>query len=325
MNTSKNVSAVISIEDYRNRKQTTELVQAEAPEPRSIKRRLNIRLINKQPINRQVQSFLRAAATLPKLTEAQEKALIEAAQNGHQEAADTLILTHMKVVTALARRYNGRGLPLQDLVQEGAIGLMTALDKFDPDKGIRFSTYATWWVREAMTRSLSNKSRNIRIPVHLNEFMTKLRRIRSEMSIELGRKPEPEELSERLGVSREKVESALIHCQPCESLDQKISTDDSDGHTLSDSVLDPDADNAEMQLEQEFTRKRVEKLLERLSEKEQTVIRLRFGLKDSRERSLREVSKEMSLTRDQVGKISCRAMRKLKEVALAEHMEDCLA
>ncbi|MGD9680927.1 MAG: RNA polymerase sigma factor RpoD/SigA [Candidatus Obscuribacterales bacterium] len=251
--------------------------------------------------------------------------MIEEARNGNREAADTLILTHMKVVTAMARRYNGRGLPLQDLVQEGAIGLMNALDRFDPDKGIRFSTYATWWVREAMTRSLSNKSRNIRIPVHLNEFMTKLRRVRSEMSIELGRKPEQEELARRLGVSREKVESALIHCQPCESLDQKIISDDSDGCTLSDSVVDSDADNAEQQLEQEFTRKRVEKLLERLSDKEQAVIRLRFGLKDNRERSLREVSKEMRLTRDQVGKISCRAMRKLKECALAEHMEDCLA
>ncbi|MCA9804719.1 MAG: RNA polymerase sigma factor RpoD/SigA [Cyanobacteria bacterium HKST-UBA02] len=314
--TGNNVSEVVSIEDYRSRKQATGLVQTESLEPRSIRRRLNMKAI---------QSFLRAAASLPRLTEAQEKALIEEARDGNREAADTLILSHMKVVTAMARRYNGRGLPLQDLVQEGAIGLMTALDKFDPDKEIRFSTYATWWVREAMTRSLSNKSRNIRIPVHLNEFMTKLRRVRSEMSIELGRKPEPEELSRSLGVSREKVESALIHCQPCESLDQKISTNDSDGCTLSDTVVDCDANNAEQRLEQEFTRKRVEQLLKRLSDKEQTVIRLRFGLKDNHERSLREVSKEMRLTRDQVGKISCRAMRKLKEGALAEHMEDCLA
>lgn len=167
-----------------------------------------------------VKSLLNCANDVKPLTAKDEKLLVSKAQNGDKKSRNDLVLSNLKMIASIARRYRNRGLPTVDLMQEGIIGLLKCVDKFNLEKGIRFSTYGAWWVREAMTRSLSNKSRNVRIPVHLNEFMTKLRRVRAEQSLSLGRKATEEELALELGVKVEKVRKALKHCQSVVSLDQ---------------------------------------------------------------------------------------------------------
>ncbi|MCB9472082.1 MAG: RNA polymerase sigma factor RpoD/SigA [Cyanobacteriota/Melainabacteria group bacterium] len=272
-----------------------------------------------------VGSLMQCAGKLRALSAREEKEIIKCAQEGDKRSRNFIVMANLKMVASLARRYRNRGLPMVDLMQEGIIGLLNAVNKFDLDKGIRFSTYGAWWVREAMTRSLSNKSRTVRLPVHLNEFMTKLRRVRAELSLSLGRKPTEEELALALSVKTEKVRKALSYTQPSVSLDQPVTNGEGDECALIDLTPDEDSSAPDSQADAGFVRKQVEDLLAGLSKRERQVIRMRFGFGSGRERSLNEVSKELGLTRDQVGKASCKAMRKLKARATHQGLQAIIA
>lgn len=272
-----------------------------------------------------VNSLMQCAGKIRTLTAAEEKQLIKHAQEGDKRSRNFIVMANLKMVASLARRYRNRGLPMVDLMQEGIIGLLNAVNKFDLEKGIRFSTYGAWWVREAMTRSLSNKSRTVRLPVHLNEFMTKLRRVRAELSLSLGRKPTEDELALALSVKPEKVRKALGYTQPSVSLDQPVTNGEGDECALIDLTPDEESSAPDVKADAGFVRKQVDDLLAGLSKRERQVIRMRFGFGGGSERSLSEVSQELGLTRDQVGKASCKAMRKLKARATQQGLQAIIA
>ncbi|MCA9801540.1 MAG: sigma-70 family RNA polymerase sigma factor [Cyanobacteria bacterium HKST-UBA02] len=228
-------------------------------------------------------------------------------------ARNRLVLTHLRLVASIARRYRNRGLPFADLLQEGYMGLMIAVGKFDPDLGNRFSTYASWWIRQSMTRALSNQSRTIRLPVHLNELMTRLRRIRSELQSATGRKPTIDELACAMEENPEKIVSVMEAFQPVDSLDRELFVDGAESTcALSDMIADNQAREPEALAEEGLLQERVAHLLDCLNERERRVVSLRFGIEDGVTCSLNEVSSAMGLSRDQVGKASCQAMRKLR-------------
>jgi len=247
------------------------------------------------------------------LTAQEEASLGRRAQAGDRAAANTLIMANIKLVTALARRYD-QGLPNADLFQEGCIGLMNAVSHFDPNRGNRFSTYAAWWIREAINRAISNKSRVVRLPVHLNELMTKIRRVRSELSLKLGKQPTLQQIAAELNERPERVKAAIASSKMCLSLDQPATLNDEDKLTIGDTIEDESAQELVGGLESKFLKQRMHQFLDKLSERERKVITLRFGIGADQEHSLREISTELGLTRDQVGKISYLAMRKLKKM-----------
>ncbi len=281
------------------------------------------RLFDNSP-GRPVKAYLDAIGDIRTLMPDEERLLSRRALCGDKLAREAMILANLKLVAAIAKRYKNRGLSMQDLLQEGNIGLMKALAKFDPDKGHRFSTYAVWWIRESMTRALSNKSRTIRLPVHLTEFMTKLRRIRSYLSVNLGREPTAAEIAVEINVSKEKVEAVLNNTRVCTSLDKRINSDEGNGYLVADTVPDASIVDPEEVMDLNLVRDQINRILNRLSERERKVVRLRFGLGTGQCRKLREVSEEMGLTRDQVGKLSCKAMQKLRTFAEEAHLEDYL-
>lgn len=259
------------------------------------------------------------------LTADEEKELVIRAKKGDLRARNELTMANMKLVASIAKKYEDRGIPLADLMQEGSIGLMSAVNKFDIKMGHRFSTYAAWWVREAITRALSNKSRIVRLPVHLNELMTKIRRVRSTLAVRLGRQATTEEIAMELNESVEKIEKALNASQTCMSLDQKVSMTEDDGCSLGETIVDEDATTPIDHANAPYFTSQIASLLSCLNERERKVIRMRFGMDTGEEASLREISEALGLTRDQVGKISCLAMRKLKKAATREQFEDYLA
>lgn len=258
------------------------------------------------------------------LTAQEEAALARKAKAGDKAAINQLMMANMKLVNAMVRKYD-QGLPSQDLMQEGSIGLMNAISHFDPNRGIRFSTYAAWWIREAINRSISNKSRVVRLPVHLNELMTKIRRIKSELTLKLGKQPTVDQIAAEIGVKPDKVRAALEYSKPCLSLDQPASNDDEDKLTIGDTIVDDEAAEPVSNLETEYLKERINAILSQLSEKEQKVIKMRFGIGSNEELSLNEISGELGLTRDQVGKISYLAMRKLKNMVPKEEFGAFLA
>jgi len=249
----------------------------------------------------------------PALSPGRERELYADAAAGDRQARNRLVLAHIRLVPIIARRYRNRGLPFADLLQEGYIGLMIAVGKFDPDLGNRFSTYASWWIRQSMTRALSNQSRTIRLPVHLNELMTKLRRIRGEIQSATGRKPTIDELACAMEENPEKILAAMEAFQPVDSLDRELFVDGSDTTcTLSEIIPDNRATAPEALADEGLLQERVGQLLGCLNEREREVVSLRFGIESGISCSLGEVSAVMGLSRDQVGKASCRAMRKLR-------------
>ena len=269
-----------------------------------------------------VRMYLKEIGNVPLLTTEQEVELAKRVEAGDEEAKKQLTEANLRLVVSIAKKYVGRGMPFLDLIQEGNMGLMKAVDKFDYTKGYKFSTYATWWIRQAITRGIADTGRTIRVPVHMVETINKTLRMTRTLLQELGREPTPEEVAERLNVSVSRVREVLKISRDPVSLDTPIGEED-DSHLgdfiQDDSALSP-ADSAA------FSMRRAElaTALESLTDRERQVVKLRFGLEDGRARTLEEVGKEFNVTRERIRQIEAKALRKLRHPSRSKRLKDFL-
>ena len=268
-----------------------------------------------------VKFYLKSIGKVPLLKTEQEKEIAKRIQAGDQDAKDELIEANLRLVVAIAKKYVGRGLQFLDLIQEGNLGLVKAVDKFDYTKGFKFSTYATWWIRQAITRAIADQARTIRIPVHMVETINKLTRVQRQLVQELDREPTAEEIAERLGnISAEKVrEIQKISMEPV-SMETPIGEED-DSH-LGDFIEDKHALSPDEYATNELLKDEINNVLMMLTERERKVIQLRFGLIDGRARTLEEVGKVFGVTRERIRQIEAKALRKLKHPTKSKRLKD---
>ena len=269
-----------------------------------------------------VRMYLKEIGNVPLLTTEQEVELAKRVEAGDEEAKKQLTEANLRLVVSIAKKYLGRGMPFLDLIQEGNMGLMKAVDKFDYTKGYKFSTYATWWIRQAITRGIADTGRTIRVPVHMVETINKTLRMTRTLLQELGREPTPEEVAERLNVSVSRVREVLKISRDPVSLDTPIGEED-DSHLgdfiEDDSALSP-ADSAAFSM----LRAELATALESLTDRERQVVKLRFGLEDGRARTLEEVGKEFNVTRERIRQIEAKALRKLRHPSRSKRLKDFL-
>lgn len=269
-----------------------------------------------------VRMYLKEIGNVPLLTTEQEVALAKQVEEGKEEAKKALTEANLRLVVSIAKKYVGRGMPFLDLIQEGNMGLMKAVDKFDYTKGYKFSTYATWWIRQAITRGIADTGRTIRVPVHMVETINKTLRMTRTLLQELGREPTPDEVAERLGVPVARVREVLKISRDPVSLDTPIGEED-DSHLgdfiEDDSALSP-ADSAAFSM----LREELGTALESLTDRERQVVRLRFGLEDGRARTLEEVGREFNVTRERIRQIEAKALRKLRHPSRSKRLKDFL-
>ena len=269
-----------------------------------------------------VRMYLKEIGKVPLLSAEEEIELAKRMENGDQEAKKRLAEANLRLVVSIAKRYVGRGMLFLDLIQEGNLGLIKAFEKFDYRKGYKFSTYATWWIRQAITRAIADQARTIRIPVHMVETINKLIRVSRQLLQELGREPTPEEISEEMGMPVDRVREILKISQEPVSLETPIGEEE-DSH-LGDFIQD---DNVPVPAEAaSFTllREQLVEVLGTLTEREQKVLRLRFGLDDGRARTLEEVGKEFNVTRERIRQIEAKALRKLRHPSRSRKLKDYL-
>ncbi|HPW47742.1 MAG TPA: RNA polymerase sigma factor RpoD [Candidatus Saccharibacteria bacterium] len=259
-----------------------------------------------------VRLYLREIGKIPLLTAEEELALAKKVVAGEKNAKDKMAEANMRLVVSIAKRYVGRGLDLLDLIQEGNTGLLRAVEKFDPDKGFKFSTYATWWIRQAITRAIADQARTIRIPVHMVETINKLLRTQRRLTQELNREPTNEEIAKEMEIEVEKVEHIMKIKQDIHSLDQSVRDDEEDS-VLGDFVEDEETITPEESAAGQLLKEQVKDLLGSLSEREQKIIRLRFGLEDGKSHTLEEVGQEFSVTRERIRQIEAKALAKLRK------------
>lgn len=259
-----------------------------------------------------VRLYLREIGKIPLLTAEEELALAKRVVSGEKRAKDKMAEANMRLVVSIAKRYVGRGLDLLDLIQEGNTGLLRAVEKFDPDKGFKFSTYATWWIRQAITRAIADQARTIRIPVHMVETINKLLRTQRRLTQEMNREPTHKEIADEMGIEVEKVEHIMKIKQDIHSLDQSV-RDDEDDSTLGDFIEDEDAKSPLESANEQLLKSQVKDMLGALSEREQKIIRLRFGLEDGKSHTLEEVGAEFSVTRERIRQIEAKALAKLRK------------
>lgn len=266
-----------------------------------------------------VKLYLKEIGSYPLLSIADEIELAKKIEKGDNIAKKTLAESNLRLVVSIAKRYVGRGLSFLDLIQEGNLGLIKAVDKFDYTKGYKFSTYATWWIRQAITRSIADQSRTIRIPVHMSEVINKTYRVSRNLLQELGREPTEQELSDAMNLPIEKVREILkVSADPI-SLDTPIGEED-DSH-LGDFIKDDSIVGPEDAAAYSVLQDQISKLLDTLTEREQRVLVLRFGLKDGRTRTLEEVGKEFNVTRERIRQIEAKALRKLRHPSRARMLK----
>ena len=266
-----------------------------------------------------VRLYLKEIGKVPLLNNDREKVLAERMMAGDESAKTELVEANLRLVVSIAKRYVGRGMFFLDLIQEGNLGLMKAVDKFDYTKGYKFSTYATWWIRQAITRAIADQARTIRIPVHMVETIHKVSRYSRQMLQELGREATAEEIGEKMGMSAEKVREIMKIAQDPVSLETPIGEEE-DSH-LGDFIPDDDTPSPAEATSTNILREELERQLHTLTPREEHVIKLRFGLYDGRTRTLEEVGKEFDITRERIRQIEAKALRKLRHPSRARHLK----
>lgn len=270
-----------------------------------------------------VRMYLKEIGKVPLLSAEEEQELAERIANGDEAAKKKLAEANLRLVVSIAKRYNGRGLLFLDLIQEGNIGLLKAVDKFDYNKGFKFSTYATWWIRQAITRAIADQSRTIRIPVHMVETINKLIRVQRNLLQELGREPQPEEVAKAMDLPVERVREILKVAQEPVSLETPIGEEDDShlGDFIQDENMPVPADAAAFTLLKE----ELSAVLDTLTERERKVLTLRFGLVDGHARTLEEVGKEFDVTRERIRQIEAKALRKLRHPSRSKRLKDFMS
>ena len=269
-----------------------------------------------------VRMYLKEIGKIPLLTQEREMYLAEQITIGNKAAKDEMIEANLRLVVSIAKRHVGKGMYFLDLIQEGNLGLIKAVEKFDYNKGYKFSTYATWWIRQAITRAIADQARTIRIPVHMVETIHKVSRTARTLLQELGREPGTDEIAERLGITPDKVREILKIAQDPVSLETPIGEEE-DSH-LGDFVEDNDSPAPSESASFSLLREQLCNILHTLTPREEQVIKLRFGLEDGRPRTLEEVGKQFEITRERIRQIEAKALRKLRHPSRARHLKGFL-
>ena len=269
-----------------------------------------------------VKAYLKEIGQVPLLSAEEEQTLARAARAGDADARRRLSEANLRLVVSVAKRYAGRGLPFLDLIQEGNLGLMKAAEKFEPDRGFKFSTYATWWIRQSITRAIADQGRTIRIPVHLVEHINRVRKTAGELLRKNGREPTAEEIAVRLEMEPDRVRELLQLAQDPISLETPVGEEE-DAH-LEDFIQDEEAGIPVDEAGRQLLRRELMNVLKSLTPREERVIALRFGLEDGRARTLEELGKEFHVTRERVRQIEAKALRKLRHPSRAKRLRDYL-
>lgn len=270
-----------------------------------------------------VRMYLKEIGTVPLLTAEEELELAERKSEGDNYAKERLIEANLRLVVSIAKRYTGRGMSFLDLVQEGNLGLIKGVEKFDYKKGYKLSTYATWWIRQSVTRALADQARTIRVPVHMVETINKMSKMQRKLTLELGYEPSVAELANALEMTEEKVMEIMQIAREPASLETPIGEEDDSN--LGDFVADSNAVTPEGNVESVMLREHIDILLEDLKERERQVIVLRFGLEDGHPRTLEEVGKEFNVTRERIRQIEAKALRKLRNPVRSKRIRDFLS
>ena len=269
-----------------------------------------------------VKAYLKEIGQVPLLSAEEEQTLARAARAGDADARRRLSEANLRLVVSVAKRYAGRGLPFLDLIQEGNLGLMKAAEKFEPDRGFKFSTYATWWIRQSITRAIADQGRTIRIPVHLVEHINRVRKTAGELLRKNGREPTAEEIAVRLEMEPDRVRELLQLAQEPVSLETPVGEEE-DAH-LEDFIQDEEAGIPVDEAGHQLLRRELMSVLKSLTPREERVITLRFGLDDGRPRTLEELGKEFNVTRERIRQIEAKALRKLRHPSRAKRLRDYL-
>lgn len=307
----------ISITDKDGNPSSKYVVEAPKPEELTDEELLGS---NSAKVNDPVRMYLKEIGVVPLLSNEEEKELAIAVENGDLEAKQRLAEANLRLVVSIAKRYVGRGMQFLDLIQEGNMGLMKAVDKFDYSKGFKFSTYATWWIRQAITRAIADQARTIRIPVHMVETINKLVREQRNLLQELGQDPTPEQIAERMDMTPDKVREILKIAQEPVSLETPVGEED-DSH-LGDFIEDEVIENPVDYTTRVVLREQLDEVLDTLTDREENVLRLRFGLDDGKMRTLEDVGKVFNVTRERIRQIEAKALRKLRHPSRSKQLKD---
>ena len=307
----------ISITDKDGNPSSKYVVEAPKPEELTDEELLGS---NSAKVNDPVRMYLKEIGVVPLLSNEEEKELAIAVENGDLEAKQRLAEANLRLVVSIAKRYVGRGMQFLDLIQEGNMGLMKAVDKFDYSKGFKFSTYATWWIRQAITRAIADQARTIRIPVHMVETINKLVREQRNLLQELGQDPTPEQIAERMAMTPDKVREILKIAQEPVSLETPIGEED-DSH-LGDFIEDEVIENPVDYTTRVVLREQLDEVLDTLTDREENVLRLRFGFDDGKMRTLEDVGKVFNVTRERIRQIEAKALRKLRHPSRSKQLKD---